>query len=201
MTSKLTREQLLERARENVKALKMASRQTAFKSAREEILADLQLAELALSAMDSEPVAYMTYKGYLLHAGDPKLAEYSEPTPLYADSRPAAMPAAPVAWLWSRDGDDERDVSLTPPDDDDDAADAIECGWTATPLYRHAKQSVVPDALADAFIAAIEKEQDRLHEEDYLMDSKDCIDVIREEVQRLNANRNTTLAASPQEVK
>lgn len=58
MTSKLTREQLLERARENVKALKMASRQTAFESAREEILADLQLAELALSAMDSEPVAY-----------------------------------------------------------------------------------------------------------------------------------------------
>lgn len=39
------------------KALKMASRQTAFESAREEILADLQPAELALSAMDSEPVA------------------------------------------------------------------------------------------------------------------------------------------------
>ncbi len=54
MTSKLTREQLHERARENVKALKMASRQTAFESAREEILADLQLAELALAAMDSE---------------------------------------------------------------------------------------------------------------------------------------------------
>lgn len=49
----------------------------------------------------------------------------------------------PVAWLWSRD--DERDVSLTPPEDDDDAADAIECGWTATPLYRHAQQPVVPD--------------------------------------------------------
>ncbi|MBF8468531.1 DUF3850 domain-containing protein [Klebsiella oxytoca] len=47
----------------------------------------------------------------------------------------------PVAWLWSRD--DERDVSLTPPDDDADAADAIECGWTASPLYRHAQQPVV----------------------------------------------------------
>ncbi|TYG10931.1 hypothetical protein DJ548_01820 [Klebsiella grimontii] len=68
-------------------------------------------------------------------------------------------------------------------------------------LNRHAQQPVVPDALADAFITAIEKKQDRLHEEDYLMDSKDCIDVIREEVQRLNANRTTTLAASPQEVK
>ncbi|EPY4907136.1 hypothetical protein ACXDKE_003971 [Klebsiella pneumoniae] len=56
MTSKLTREQLHERARENVKALKMASRQTAFESAREEILADLQLAELVLAAMDGEPV-------------------------------------------------------------------------------------------------------------------------------------------------
>ncbi|MGN9452130.1 hypothetical protein ACTMSH_30285 [Klebsiella grimontii] len=72
---------------------------------------------------------------------------------------------------------------------------------TCTPLYRHAQQPVVPDALADAFIAAIEKEQDRLHEEDYLMDSKDCIDVIREEVQRLNANCITTLTVSPQEVK
>lgn len=51
----------------------------------------------------------------------------------------------PVAWLWSRD--DERDVSLTPPDDDDDAADAIECGWTATPLYRHAQPA--PVVLAD----------------------------------------------------
>ncbi|MBM2744820.1 DUF551 domain-containing protein [Klebsiella pneumoniae] len=58
MTSKLTREQLHERARENVKALKMASRQTAFESAREEILADLQLAELALAAMESEPVVW-----------------------------------------------------------------------------------------------------------------------------------------------
>lgn len=58
MTSKLTREQLHERARENVKALKMASRQTAFESAREEILDDLQLAELVLAAMDGEPVAW-----------------------------------------------------------------------------------------------------------------------------------------------
>ncbi|MEB8293722.1 DUF551 domain-containing protein [Klebsiella michiganensis] len=104
-----------------------------------------ELQERRKAEKNCEPVAYMTYKGYLLHAGDPKLAEYSEPTPLYADPRPAAMPAAPVAWLWSRDGDDERDVSLTPPDDDADAADAIECGWTASPLYRHAQQPVVPD--------------------------------------------------------
>lgn len=71
MTSKLTREQLHERARENVKALKMASRQHAFESAREEILADLQLAKLALAAMDSDPVltlevAREDYKGQKL---------------------------------------------------------------------------------------------------------------------------------------
>lgn len=48
---------------------------------------------------------------------------------------------------------------------------------------------VVPDILANAFISAIEKEQERLHGEDYLMDSRDCIDVIREELQRLNACR------------
>ncbi|WP_159122036.1 hypothetical protein [Citrobacter werkmanii] len=40
--------------------------------------------------MNAEPVAYMTYKGYLLHAADPKLAEYSDPTPLY-DAPPAAI--------------------------------------------------------------------------------------------------------------
>ncbi|HIE3795132.1 TPA: hypothetical protein ACXL4G_005860 [Klebsiella michiganensis] len=38
------------------------------------------------------------------------------------ERRKVAMDSEPVAWLWSRDGDAERDVSLTPPDDDDDAA-------------------------------------------------------------------------------
>ncbi|MEG2042138.1 MAG: hypothetical protein RR068_13655, partial [Hafnia sp.] len=51
---------------------------------------DVELFGIALAAMQQEPVAYMTYKGYLLHAGDPKLAEYSEPTPLY-DSPPAPV--------------------------------------------------------------------------------------------------------------
>lgn len=40
------------------------------------------------------------------------------------------------------------------------------------------------DGVAKVLIAAIEKEQERLHDEDYLMDSKDCIDVIREVVQQ-----------------
>lgn len=103
MTSKLTREQLHERARENVKALKMASRQTAFESAREEILADLQLAELALAAMDSEPVAYM-YRDNL-HSDarfslESKIGNWSpedisefeiSETPLYRHAQPALV--------------------------------------------------------------------------------------------------------------
>ncbi|HDC4269648.1 DUF551 domain-containing protein [Enterobacter kobei] len=49
-----------------------------------------ELARIALASLEAEPVAYMTYKGYLLHAADPKLAEYSEPTPLY-DAPPAPV--------------------------------------------------------------------------------------------------------------
>ncbi|HGN9444711.1 TPA: DUF551 domain-containing protein [Raoultella ornithinolytica] len=89
MTSKLTRE-------ENVQAVFDLKAGYTLGLADVEILK--RVARMALAAMDSEPVAYMTYKGYLLHAGDPKLAEYSEPMPLYADPRPASTPAAPVAW-------------------------------------------------------------------------------------------------------
>ncbi|MBT0725113.1 hypothetical protein HH682_11945 [Rosenbergiella sp. S61] len=39
--------------------------------------------EIALESLTAEPVAYMTYKGYLLHAADPKVSEYSDPEPLY----------------------------------------------------------------------------------------------------------------------
>lgn len=39
---------------------------------------------LAYREAAKEPVAYITYKGYLIHAGDPKLSHYSEPEPLYA---------------------------------------------------------------------------------------------------------------------
>lgn len=43
--------------------------------------------------------------------------------------------------------------------------------------------------LVEAIIVAIENEQGRLFDEDYLMDSKECIDVIREEVKRWNDSR------------
>lgn len=102
MTSKLTRAQLHERARENVKALKMASRQTAFESAREEILADLQLAELALAAMDSEPVAIIDQANldYLLSGADadvwPPEREEMGDVLLYRHPQPA--PVVPEEW-------------------------------------------------------------------------------------------------------
>ena len=43
----------------------------------------LKTLRIALASVEAEPVAYITYKGYLIHAGDPKLKEYSEPAPLY----------------------------------------------------------------------------------------------------------------------
>ncbi|HIB1106331.1 TPA: hypothetical protein ACXF9G_003160 [Klebsiella pneumoniae] len=96
MTSKLTRAQLHERARENVKALKMASRQTAFESAREEILADLQLAELALAAMAGEPVAWTWHYREQWHVtNDERRAEFVAKDgdvavlPLYRHAQPA----------------------------------------------------------------------------------------------------------------
>lgn len=47
--------------------------------------------------------------------------------------------------------------------------------------------------LVEAIIVAIENEQERLFDEDYLMDSKECIDVIREEVKRWNDSRAAEL--------
>lgn len=108
MTSKLTREQLHERARENVKALKLASRQTAFESARKEILADLQLAEIALAAMDSEPVAVIDLANldYLLSGADadvwPPEREEMGDVLLYRHAQLA--PASPVCTCPSGDG-------------------------------------------------------------------------------------------------
>ena len=51
-----TKEQLLNQARENVKALKMAVVQNAFKDIRHAIELDLALAEITLAGMEAEPV-------------------------------------------------------------------------------------------------------------------------------------------------
>ncbi|CAI9399281.1 DUF551 domain-containing protein [Lelliottia sp. T2.26D-8] len=56
-----TKEQLLNQARENVKALKMAVVQNAFKDIRPAIELDLALAELALAGMEAEPVYQFIY--------------------------------------------------------------------------------------------------------------------------------------------
>lgn len=100
MTSKLTREQLLERARENVKALKMASRQTAFGSIRDELLADLQLAEYALACLegDSEPVADVVAWS---HPTEERTCDIRwrrhdvEPGPLYRHAQQPVVPDYP----------------------------------------------------------------------------------------------------------
>ncbi|HFE1821268.1 TPA: DUF551 domain-containing protein [Klebsiella pneumoniae] len=78
----------------------------------------------------------MTYKGYLLHAGDPKLAEYSEPMPLYADPRPEPISAEPVAWLLSGGG--AKNVVVF--DSGNAYADPLR---EVTPLYRHPQPAPV----------------------------------------------------------
>lgn len=155
MTSKLTREQLHERARENVKTLKMASRQTAFESAREEILADLQLAELALAAMDSEseclPLDYlqghkdgMEWAAQLAEANHPETGDwlYDDPIELAKAIRkgPDMPPAQSVA--------DSEPVIVV----GDDGGDAlsyrrlIQSFEPGTKLYRHAQPAPVVSA-------------------------------------------------------
>ncbi|CUR85111.1 hypothetical protein [Salmonella enterica] len=105
------------------------------------------------------------------------------------ERRKAAMDSEPVGWT------DEQELRSVEKDGCGYLFKANPISPNADPrrvikLYRHAPPApVVPDDLAKAFISAIEKEQDRLFGEDYLMDSKDCIDVIREETQRLNSCR------------
>lgn len=100
MTSELTREQMLERARENVKALKMASRQHAFESAREEILADLQLAEYALACLegvDSEPVAYIDKQWTLVYFVPPMSMGLKIGDKLYRHAQQPVVPDGLIA--------------------------------------------------------------------------------------------------------
>lgn len=146
MTSKLTREQLHERARENVKALKMASRQHAFESAREEILADLQLAELALAAMDSEPYGFTDgdRRGMIY---EPQYADrLNNPLPVYRHAQPdPETEHEPIAWL--NDAYLARGVV-------DGEAGSEDAGPGYIPVYREASPAqpapVVPEDVLDA---------------------------------------------------
>jgi hypothetical protein len=48
---------------------------------------------------EQEPYAYETYKGYLLHAGNPEVSNHSNPKPLYTEPQSAqAIPAELLAW-------------------------------------------------------------------------------------------------------
>ncbi|QNQ52586.1 hypothetical protein [Serratia liquefaciens] len=58
----------------------------------------MALARIAMAVKQAEPVAYMTYKGYLIHAADPKLSEYSDPEALY-DAPPLNSPVIPDGWV------------------------------------------------------------------------------------------------------
>lgn len=163
MTSKLTREQLHERARENVKALKMASRQTAFESAREEILADLQLAELVLAAMDSSesielPLDYLQghkdgleWASQLAEANHPETGDwlYDDPIELAKAIRkgpdmPPSQPALytePVAYTDERNLgyiDRGRETAYLWGKQNSEASDVA--------LYRHAQPAPVVSA-------------------------------------------------------
>ncbi|MCJ7341787.1 hypothetical protein LPQ20_20835 [Klebsiella pneumoniae] len=55
----IAKEQLIEHARENVKALRMAAVQVAFKAARPALESDLKLAEIALATLTGEPMFYV----------------------------------------------------------------------------------------------------------------------------------------------
>lgn len=108
-----------------------------------------------------------------LRAAEKRIAELekavSEPV-AYTDDRNLGYinRGREMAYLWGKQNSEAGDI----------------------PLYSHAQPAtVVPDEIAAVLITAIEKEQDRLFGEDYLMDSKDCVDVIREEIERLNACR------------
>lgn len=92
-----------------------------------------ELARIALASLEAEPVAYMTYKGYLLHAADPKLAEYSEPTPLYD------TPPAPVV----------------PPENTTDRSPYYRAGWNAcrAAMLQGAEPVSQPYTLRDGWVA------------------------------------------------
>ncbi|HGZ2415677.1 TPA: hypothetical protein ACOJA7_002249 [Citrobacter freundii] len=92
--------------------------------------------EALTAGMEQELVAYMTYKGYLLHAADPKLAEYSEPMPLYAATQ---LPQpAPVSVPAAMEMDDDFDSAF-------EHGKAV--GWNAcrAVMLRAANSPVTPD--------------------------------------------------------
>lgn len=78
------REELIERYSQQIETFKYHLSQIGTDHFDGEDYSEILLkTEIALASLTAEPVAYMTYKGYLLHAADPKVSEYSDPEPLY----------------------------------------------------------------------------------------------------------------------
>ncbi len=195
MTSKLTREQLHERARENVKALKMASRQTAFESAREEILADLQLAELALAAMESEPVAFINGAWTLVYYRPPKESGLKIGDKLYRHAQQPVVEREPIAWL--NDAYLARGVV-------DGEAGSEDAGPGYIPVYREAGPQPAPVVPDDVLEALQKVARIRLDLNDFDGDRRgiaDCLGDAEEALIEVVNRCAAMLAAAPQEVK
>lgn len=109
--------------------------------------------------------------------------------------RLASLEAEPVAWRYRT-----TDIKGNPLPNWSFSEEASLLGLYQ-PLYAVPPAMVsVPDEIAATLIAAIAKEQDRLFGQDYLMDSKDCIDVIREEMDRIKARRAAMLQGADDEI-
>ncbi|MDI7549287.1 hypothetical protein QLY96_20325 [Cronobacter sakazakii] len=135
-----------------------------------------------------EPVAYISKAD--LDAGYPHILARKE----YSKACPMAVYSAPPAPVVA----DERAAFNAWSNEDNlpiagvGAKNAAWLAWQARATLcgnSVLDVPVVPEEIAAALIAAIEKEQDRLFGQDYLMDSKDCIDVIREEMEWLKVCR------------
>lgn len=101
---------------------------------------------------------------------------------LDAESPPSQPQGEPVAYRWRVKGHANWTASLCKVEFD---ARANDDRFVAQALYAE-QPAPVAVVLPEQLIAAIEAEQERLSQEDYLMDSEDCVKVIREEVTRLN---------------
>lgn len=94
MTSKLTREQLRERTQRKVKHLAAAISQSAFTGVRTELEEELQIAEYALSCLESEPVADIVAWHHPTEerSCDIRWRRYDvKPGPLYTSPQPAPV--------------------------------------------------------------------------------------------------------------
>ncbi|WP_065906151.1 hypothetical protein [Raoultella ornithinolytica] len=152
MTSKLNREQLRARAVKKIESLNFAITQSAFTNIRLSLEEELQLAEFALAAMDSEPVAYM-----LDCVGGADYSNHPERggVPLYRHAQTApVVEREPIAWL--NDACLARGVV-------DGEAGSEDAGPGYIPVYREASPAqpapVVPKSISvREAISALESE-------------------------------------------